>query len=132
MKRRYKYSYNVFDYIYNLAWPLPLIPWRKRHLLSLYNRYRLLKKGEDMYIKEFDAVYFAWSLKNLKMLVASLMDDSERFLSTYQHFNAITLASDSNSSNSSDDPYKKIPKLLSSRLKRFKHEKWVDDFFVRK
>ena len=130
MKRRYKYSYNVFDYIYNLAWPLPLFPWRKHSLLSLYNRYKLLKKGEDMYIKEFDAVYFARSIRNLKMLVATLMDDSERFLSTYQQFNAISLVSESNSSNSSDDPYEKIPKLLASRNKRYKHEKWVDNFFV--
>ena len=84
-----------------------------------------------MYIKEFDAVYYARSIRNLKMLVASLMDDSERFLSTYQHFNSISLVSESISSNSSDDPYEKIPKLLASRNKRYKHEQWVDNFFVR-
>ena len=130
MKRRYMYSYSVFDYLYNLAWPIPMIPWRKHNLLSLYNRYKLLKKGEDKYVKEFDAVYFAKSLRNLKMLVASLMDDSERFLSNYQHFNAIKLGSYSNSSDSSNTPTSKIPKLLSSKKKRFKHEKWIDNFMV--
>ena len=129
MKRRYRYSYNIFDYIYNLTWPVSLIPCRKHNLLSLYNRYKLLKKGEDKYIKEFDAVYFARSLRNLKMLVASLMDDSERFLSTYQHFNTIKLGLDSNG-NSSSDSHSRIPKLLSSKNCRLKHEKWIDDFMV--
>ena len=82
-----------------------------------------------MYIKEFDAVYFARSLRNLKMLVASLMDDSERFLSTYQNFNTIKLGPDSSGSSSSD-PHNKIPKLLSSKKSRFRHEKWINDFMV--
>ena len=82
------------------------------------------------YVEEFDAVYFAKSLRNLKMLVASLMDDSERFLSTYQQFNVIKLVPDSNSSDSSASPQKKLPKLLLSKKSRYKHEKWIDDFMV--
>ena len=70
-----------------------------------------------MFAQEFDAVYFARSLRNLKMLVSSLMDDSERFLSVYQQFNAINLSSWDSDSDSSDDPHNKIPKLLSSKEK---------------
>ena len=43
-------------------------------------------------------------------------------------FNAISLNLKSSSSESSDDPYNKIPRLLSSKSKRIKHEKWIDDF----
>ena len=94
------------------------------------HRYKLYKKGEEKYIKEFDAVKIARSLRNLKMLVASLMDDSERFLSTYQQFNAISLISESNKSDSSSSPYDKIPRLLSSKTKRNKHEEWINKFMV--
>ena len=44
-----------------------------------------INKGLKKYIQEFDAEYYAKSLRELKMLVSSLMDDSERFMSAYQH-----------------------------------------------
>ena len=72
------------------------------------------KKGEKMFTKEFDVVEFARTQRKLKMLMHSLMDESERFLAPYQKLNAISLLSDSNVSESDDPVYTKIPKLLSN------------------
>ena len=35
--------------------------------------------------KEFDVEYYAKSLRHLKVLIASMLDDSERFMTVYQH-----------------------------------------------
>ena len=64
------------------------------------------KKGEEMFAKELDIVEFARTQRRLKMLMHSLMDESERFLAPYQKLNAISLLSDSNSSQIDDLAYK--------------------------
>ena len=58
---------------------------------SLYNRHRLYLKGAEKFNQETDFVYYARSLRLLKMLVSSLMDDSEKYLSVYQHQNCLRL-----------------------------------------
>ena len=62
------------------------------------------------------------------MLVASMMDDSERFLSVYQHFNTIKIGS--SESDSSESHHAKIPKLLGTKQVRDKHEQLINEFMV--
>ena len=64
------------------------------------------KKGEEMFAKEFDVVEFTRTQRRLKMLMHSLMDESERFLAPYQKLNAISLLSDSDSSQIDEFAYK--------------------------
>ena len=47
-------------------------------------------------MKEFDAEYFARTMRKVDMILASTMDDSEHFLANYQQINAIKLDQDSN------------------------------------
>ena len=89
------------------------------------------KKGEEKFSKEFDVVEFARTQRKLKMLMHSLMDESERFLAPYQKLNAISILSESDSSHSDDPNYTKIPKLLSKAEIKQKHALVVDKFFVR-
>ena len=59
-----------------------------------------------MFAKEFDVVEFTRTQRKLKMLMHSLMDESERFLAPYQKLNAISLLSESDSSQIDDLGYK--------------------------
>ena len=90
------------------------------------------KKGEERFVKEFDVIEFARIHRKLKMLMHSLMDESERYLAPYQKLNAISLLSETESSHSDDPSYSKIPKLLSNMATKQKHASTVDRFFVRK
>lgn len=81
----------------------------------MYNRYQLYEKGIDKYIKEFDAQYYAKSLRHLKMLVSSLMDDSERFMSVYQHYNCVSLIKSDTEDDSENEAIKDMPKLLHAK-----------------
>jgi len=78
--------------------------------LNAKNRVKLFHKGERKFTKEFDAVHYAKSIRNLNTLVASMLDDNEKFMVKYQKSNLITLES-SDSSNGSDED--DIPKLYS-------------------
>jgi len=70
-------------------------------------------------------------MRNLKTLVASLMDDSERFLVKYQSVNAIELFSSSESSGGEEQAYKRIPKLLAGRVSKQNHEQTIDEFMAK-
>ena len=58
---------------------------------SLYNRHKLYKQGVKRFNQEIDLVYYTKSLRLLKTLLSSLMDDSEKTLSIYQHQNCLKL-----------------------------------------
>ena len=90
----------------------------------------IFKQGEEKFAREFDAVEFVRTQRKLKMMLHSLMDQSERFLAPYQKLNTISLNDESNDSLSNDPAYTKIPKLLSDFNSKSKHSKIVDDFFV--
>jgi hypothetical protein len=87
--------------------------------MNLKNRYKLFQKGEEKYLKELDVEYFATTMRKVHMLISSLMDDKQRFLSNYQHLNFINLEDSSGSSSDSDfegfadKHFKKVPKILS-------------------
>ena len=84
-----------------------------------------------MFTKELDIVEFIRTQRKLKMLMHSLMDESERFLAPYQKLNAISLLSDFDSNNSDDPAYSKIPKLLSNSKPKELHSLNIDNFMVR-
>ena len=84
-----------------------------------------------MFTKELDIVEFIRTQRKLKMLMHSLIDESERFLAPYQKLNAINLLSDFDSNNSDDPAYSKIPKLLSNTESKELHSLNVDKFMVR-
>jgi len=96
-----------------------------------------MRKGEQKYMKEFDAEYFARTMRKVNVLIATTMDDKKRFLTNFQQFNVIW--PDDNISSSSDDEredqydkqFKKVPKLNDKRKKIAKYENKVDEFMVR-
>lgn len=112
MANRRNYNYSFMDFNYNLlcCWKCSFL--NKKGTYGLYNRFVLHEKGLDKYIKEFDAEYYARSLRNLKMLVSSLMDDSERFMSNYQHCNSISLLKSDTEDDSEHEPVKHMPGYL--------------------
>ena len=131
MRNRYRFSYSIFDVIYNYMWPLnKFCCCFRRSIRNLHSRYALYNKGEEKFQKEFDAIEFARTQRKLKMLVHWLMDKSELFLSTYQKSNALSLTSDSESSHSDDPAYTKIPKMLSNAKTKQNHIVAVNKFFV--
>lgn len=76
----------------------------------------LYEQGVDKFVKEFDAHYYARSLRNLKVMIASLMDDSERFMAVYQHRNTISLLKSDSESESDDDVTKGMPPILDRKV----------------
>ena len=63
--------------------------------MNIKNRLKLYHKGEDKFIKEFDAVHFAKSIRNLNTLVEAMLGDNEKFMVKYQKCNVIAPDSDS-------------------------------------
>ena len=78
-------------------------------------------------MKEFDAEYYVKSLRNLQMLVSSLMDDSERFMNVYQHSNAISISKNDTDMDTDDDTSKAIPKMIKDKNSK-EHEETVQNF----
>mmetsp|Transcript_7776 Transcript_7776/g.6873 ORF Transcript_7776/g.6873 Transcript_7776/m.6873 type:complete len:203 (+) Transcript_7776:1003-1611(+) len=91
MRRRLRYDWNLADFIYNSFSFLSCLCFciKKKRPMNVKDRHKLYKKGEEKFTKEFDAVYYAKSLRNLNTLVNSLLDDSEKFMINFQRRNAI-------------------------------------------
>ncbi|CAI2382796.1 unnamed protein product [Moneuplotes crassus] len=132
MKRRMRYHWKVSDFVYNLFSPITWLLcgwWMKKNRLNAHTRMKLYEKGEAKFLNEFDAVYYARCMRNLNTLVGSLMDDSERFMITYQKTNCISADGETESCYS-DDNYDDVPKMFS-KAKKKQHQVKVDDFMVR-
>jgi hypothetical protein len=70
------------------------------------------------------------------MLIATLMDDKQRFISNYQHFNLLTLDEVSSSSDSdfggvADKHFKKIPHLKADGGTIEHHSQKIDKLMVK-
>ena len=63
--------------------------------------------------KEFDVEYYAKSLRHLKVLIASMLDDSERFMTVYQHWNALCLDKSNTETDSENEAVKDMPSYLN-------------------
>ena len=81
----------------------------RRNPYSFDSRYRLYKKGIQKFEKELDIEYYTKSLRNLKIMVSAMMDDSERFMSVYQHCNSIPLFESLSESDSENEITKNMP-----------------------
>ena len=102
--------------------------WRKNRPYGVYNRYKLYEQGIDKFTKEFDAEYYSKSLRNLKILVAFLMDDNERFISSFQQYNALSLQNIDYESESEDEATKDMPKYLQKDDCAEQHRENINEF----
>lgn len=102
--------------------------WRKNRPYGVYNRYKLYEQGIDKFTKEFDAEYYSKSLRNLKILVASLMDNNERFISSFQQYNALSLQNIDCESDSEDEATKDMPKYLHKEDHAEQHHENIIEF----
>ena len=73
----------------------------------------MYEKGLDKFTKELDIEYYAKSLRNLQTMVSAMMDDSERFISKFQHCNSLTLLGLDTESDSEDEVLKGMPSYLN-------------------
>ena len=130
MRRRVKFDWKISDFIFNLFSSLScLFCWiKKRKSLNVKKRFELYEKGEEKFIKEFDAVQFAKSMRNLNTLVTSMMDDSERVMIKYQKCNVISLSSGDEGNGSDGIGKNEIPKLFTKNKQS--HKTGVDNFMV--
>ena len=132
MRRRVRYDWKITDFIYSFLGVFSHIfhCWiNKKNKLNIKTRLEVFHKGKIKFSKEFDAVNFARSIRNLKTLVSSLMDDSEKFMIPYQKCNSISLYSDT-SSEWRDQNYDEVPKLFSKSSEKIYHEHRIDKFIV--
>ena len=132
MRNRVKYDWKITDFIFTFFRSFSCIFFcccRSKNKFHLRKKQEIYEKGETKFIKEFDAVYYARCMRNMNTLVTSMMDESERFMITYQKCNSISLYSDTTSSHS-DENYDGVPKLYSNEKKKLRHKAKVDDFMV--
>ena len=88
-----------------------------------------MKRDQINSFKEFDAEYYAKSLRNLKVLVASMLDDSERFMSVYQHCNSLCLDKSNTETDSENEAVKGMPSYLSKNNQKIEeHQNIIDEF----
>lgn len=82
---RRMYSYNSRDIWYHFWCCWKCMTSKSNNSLTMYNRHKLFNLGFSKALSEFDALNYAKSQRKLKILLESLMDKNERFLSEYQH-----------------------------------------------
>lgn len=132
MRHRVRYDWNILDFIYSILNSIPFLfvcCCRQKNKLHLKKRNKLFQKGEEKFVKEFDAVQFAKSMREMQTLLKSMIDDNERFMIPYQKCNSIPMHSDSED-ESGDENYDKVPNLFAPpRLKNI-HSARVDAFMV--
>ena len=125
MKRRARYDWKFSDFFYNLFnFLIFCCCVNMKNKLNVKKRFDIYEKGEEKFIKDFDAVDYADNMRNLKALLTSLMDDSEKLMVKYQKSKVISLTSENSSSEESDGGGKsseEIPKLFSSKTRRLMH-----------
>ena len=115
IQNRFKYSYSFLDIIYNIFYPLKCIKcsWKK-NTNSLHQRYKIFLKGEEQYIKEFDATKFIRKQRKLNLIVKHLINQKEQTLFKFQKWNALNF--DTSSSENLSDKFECIsmPAFISS------------------
>jgi hypothetical protein len=96
----------------------------------------LFVKAEEKLSKELDIEYFTTTMRKVHMLLASTMDDSERFLSNYQQYNSLKLSDDDSSSDNSDfegysdKHFKRVPRINAKINKKEQHSELIYKFMV--
>ncbi|CAI2384425.1 unnamed protein product [Moneuplotes crassus] len=152
INRRTKYGWKFTDLLYNILMKCIINPFticckkkadnssgclkclfccciNRRNKLNLMKRVEYYSKGEDKYAHEFDAVKFSKNMRHLETIVASLLDDSEKFVITHQKSNVLAL--DDSDSNSDHEEIQQ-PKLFDGEAKknlyRVKVKRFMDKY----
>ncbi|CAI2384266.1 unnamed protein product [Moneuplotes crassus] len=152
INRRTKYGWKFTDLLYNILMKCIISPFmicckkrafnssgclkclfccciNRRNKLNLMKRVEFYSKGEDKYAHEFDAVKFSKNMRHLETLVASLLDDSEKFIITHQKPNVLTLDdSDSNSDHEGIQQPKLFDEEAKKKLYRAKVKRFMDKY----
>lgn len=130
MKNRFKYQWKFSDFAFSFIAPcMKLCKKEENKRLTFMKRHGLYEKGEEKFVKEFDAINFARSMRVLRTLVSSMMDDSERVLTVYQKNHSIPVISEDSSSHSERD-YDEVPELYTNQLRKNDHIEKVNRFMV--
>jgi hypothetical protein len=127
MKLRFRYSYHIGDFMFNLLCPMKSAFFCKKfnRPMNFKYRYDLYEKGSEKYVNEFDAVEYAKSSRMLNTMISSLMDRQERFFVNYQKNNCISIdGEDSFSGNST------VPSRSEKENVKLKHEGIINGFMV--
>ena len=95
---------------------------------SVYNRYRVYLQGAEKFYQEIDLIHYTKSLRLLKTLLSSLMDDNERFMSVYQYQNSLKLKS-CELCHEKQDNDRKMPKLVANEFEVDYHVIQIEKFF---
>lgn len=117
--------------MYNLLCCCKALSCNKNKPYGFYNRFQLLEKGLDKFSSEFDAEQYAKSIRNLKMLVSSVMDENERSLGKFQHTNTISLIKSESDEESEGEIDKEMPKLIERKSTLAHHRNIVDKFLLK-
>ncbi|CAI2373165.1 unnamed protein product [Moneuplotes crassus] len=132
MRNRLRYDWKISDYLFNLINFISFTfccCFKDKSKLHAKTRLKLYRRGEQKYIKEFDAVGYAKSMRAMSTLINSLMDEKEKFMLAYQKINTIPTENESDTSDS-EDAYSKVPSLFSNEAKRAEHKHKVEKFMA--
>ena len=130
MGRRVRYDWNWKDFLFNSFRIFScLFCCIKNRPMNVKNRLRFYDKGEQKFIKEFDALTFAKSIRNLNNLVEAMLDDDEKIMVKYQKVNVITPESDSEHEDKQGK--EEVPKLFSQKQNKEVHTLRISTFMVR-
>ncbi|CAI2377011.1 unnamed protein product [Moneuplotes crassus] len=130
MRSLVRYDYSFMDFLFSILNNIPCLfvcCCRSKNRLHLKKRNSLFNKGGDKFIKEFDAVRYAKSMREVQTLLKSMIDDKERFIIPYQKCNSIAMHSESDSDHG-DDNYAKVPKMFAKSKIKELHRAEVDEF----
>ena len=124
---RWRYSYSLFDLLYNIFWPFKFI-WLNccKYLNSLNDRYQLYSAGGHKLMKELSVISFVKMQRRLKSVVSWMMTRQQRLISEYSKRNKFSLDSDSSSSSILDMC---MPKMLDNSKAKQQHSEAVGKFF---
>lgn len=134
MKHRYKYDWNIKDFLYNLFRSFSCLfscLLKRKNSFNLKNRLTLYDRGEEKFIQEFDAVYYARNMRNIKAIAKSFQTNMKEFMLMYQKANCISLTSDSDD-EPSEGFYDIVPPRFASEDQKRNAEDKIDKFMVRR
>ena len=89
-----------------------------------------MKRDHKNTLKKFNAEYYAKSLRHLKVLIASMLDDSQRSITVYQYCNALCFDKSNTDTDSENEAVNEMPSYLSYENQKIKqyHNK-INEYF---
>lgn len=128
MTKRRKINYSWCDIFYNVFWCCKSASWRKKKPYSLFNRYDLYERGKMRFKEEFDAQYYAQSLRNLKLLMCWLISEDYEQFTVYQRSATLPIIDSDCENQIKEDLTKSMPKLFEGRSKTVAYVQKINEF----